>query len=157
MVDFIKEKINELEELFGIKSGNWEEQHVLTDEQAEIRKFFEKALKEALQQASDGYHTFDELYEHRAALFTALCGILTLFEGSYEYSPEDVWRSKQHSDGTMYEGWFVAGISKKKGRQITYHFPLDKWNDFDFAQTLKRAPKFDGHTSSDVLERLKEL
>jgi len=70
---------------------------------------------------------------------------------------EDVWKSKQHLDGTRIEGWFILGINKEEGKQITYHLPLSKWDECDFAKTLATAPNFDGHNLIDVLERLKNL
>lgn len=101
---------------------------------------------------SDGYHTFDELYEHRIILYLAFCRKM------YEQLPfNEVWRSKLHSDGTIFDGWFVLGIYDKPGKQITYHLPIKYWSDTEFAETLDQAPVFDGHTSADVLERLKKL
>lgn len=101
---------------------------------------------------SDGYHTFDQLYEHRCILFIALCSELT--NKPYKI---DIWRSKKHSDGSSYEGWFILGINKESGKQITYHLPEKYWNNTNFSETLEKAPEFDGHTSDDVLERLKEI
>jgi len=68
-----------------------------------------------------------------------------------------VWRSRLHSDGSSYPGWFVLGIDEKSGRQITYHLPDTRWNDCDDFETRDHAPEFDGHTSDDALKRLKEL
>lgn len=101
---------------------------------------------------SDGFHSFDELYKHRVALFVKLCEMMA--RSGY---PHNIWRSKLHSDGTMYDGWFVMGISKHPGKQITYHLPEKVWDDCKFAKVLDRAPEWDGHTSSDVLERIKNL
>jgi len=98
----------------------------------------------------DGYHTFNELYEHRIMLFIALCRVMNNY-GVY------VWRSKKHSDTSEWEGWFILGIRANRGEQITYHLPDDKWEFTDFADTRIMAPKWDGHTSEDVLERLKKL
>lgn len=103
--------------------------------------------KRGVGQVSDGYHTFDELYEHRVALFRAVCCMLAA-------DGRNVWRSKLHSDGSAFDGWFVMGIDDTPGCQITYHLPMARWADTDFATTLERAPTFDGHTSADVLERL---
>ena len=100
---------------------------------------------------SDGYHTFDELYDHRITLFIALA---RMFSRSGEFP---VWRSHLHSDGGTFEGWFVLGIFKEKGDQITYHLPLSRWNETEFAEDLRRAPEWDGHTSADVLARLRKL
>ena len=97
---------------------------------------------------SDGYHTFDELYDHRITLYIALCKSL---------KNGNVWRSQIHSDGSNYEGWFLLGVFFQKGMQITYHIPNERWIETEFADTLKIAPEFDGHTSMDVLERIKRL
>lgn len=108
-------------------------------------------------QISDGYHTFGELYEHRVALFIALCRVTEMLEVEAGMGSGKVWRSRLHSDGTSYEDWFIMGIGTGKGLQITYHLPIDKWNETYFAETLDKAPEFDGHTSEDVLNRLKSL
>ena len=102
-------------------------------------------------QISDGYHTFDELYDHRITIYIALCRTLH-FQVSYH---GEIWRSQKHSDGSNFDGWFILGIRKEKGKQITYHLPNERWNETDFAETLDKAPEFDGHTSADVLERIK--
>ena len=103
---------------------------------------------------SDGYHTFDELYEHRITLFIALCKKLSEL-GHEPYVDGGIWRSQLHSDGTCFEGWFILGIRTDKGHQITYHLPMSKWEETNFAQERGKAPEYDGHTSADVLERLK--
>lgn len=99
----------------------------------------------------DGYHTFDELYDHRIELFIGLCRKIA-YKGDRE-----IWRSKLHADGTSYDGWFILGINKSKGSQITYHLPDKEWENTHFAEKLETAPEFDGHTSDDVLERLKKI
>lgn len=105
---------------------------------------------------SDGHHTFDELYEHRHALFVALCR--ERCEAAHENRAEsDVWRSRLHADGTMFAGWFVMGIHKQPGRQISYHLPERLWRETGFAETLARAPEWDGHSSADVVARLGRL
>ena len=55
----------------------------------------------------------------------------------------------------MYENMFIAGINTPDG-QIIYHIDLDKWDLFNIF-ILDKAPEFDGHTSQDVLHRLKSL
>ena len=102
-------------------------------------------------QISDGYHTFEELYDHRIELYIALCRTLSYYEHM-----NNTWRSKLHSDGTSMPGLFVLGINTLIGRQITYHLPISRWDNCDFAEELEKAPEFDGHTSKDVLARLKE-
>jgi len=111
----------------------------------------------------DGYHTFSELYDHRIMLFIALCKKIQKPEyygdarNVVGNNGKMVWRSKLHHGGTGYNGWFIMGINKKSGEQISYHLPLSCWEETTFAETLDRAPEWDGHTSDDVLERLKKL
>lgn len=105
---------------------------------------------------SDGYHTFGELYEHRLALYIALCRLLNQ-KYNLQIDGQGVWRSKAHSDGTVWDGWFILGISTIKGQQITYHLPMEKWGQTEFAATLDKAPEFDGHTPDDALSRLSSL
>jgi hypothetical protein len=114
----------------------------------QIESFFEGETG----QVSDGYHTFDELYEHRIKLYVALCRVLAL---NSDRNP--VWKSMYHSDGTNYEGWFIMGIYEKPGKQITYHLPLIYWDKTFFAKVLDKSPQWDFHTPKDVLERLKRL
>lgn len=78
---------------------------------------------------SDGYHTFNELYDHRAALFIALAAHVAANEDTGY-----VWRSKLHSDGSAYNGWFVMGIGVKPGEQITYHLPMSRWDDTEWVE-----------------------
>ena len=125
---------------------------------------------EDTNEISDGYHTFGELYEHRITLFIALCNSLVnekrIFQNDREVECteeeagiKDVWRSKKHSDGEPAFGgtWFVLGIGKEKGKQITYHLPIEKWEETNFAEDLNKAPEFDGHKAQDVLNRLANL
>lgn len=111
----------------------------------------------------DSFHTFDELYDHRITLFIALCKKLQRPEhygDARNIAGNDgqlVWRSNLHHDGTNFCGWFIMGIGKEKGKQISYHLPLSRWKETNFAETLERAPEWDGHTSDDVLNRLKTL
>lgn len=107
---------------------------------------------ESTGKISDGYHTFDELYEHRCWLWLKLCSCL------HERSNGHIWRSKVHSDGSAINGWFLLGSREVVGKQMSYHLPLAMWDATqDFAYTLDRAPAWDGHTSADVLVRLKAL
>lgn len=93
---------------------------------------------------SDGYHTFDELYHHRALLFACLCNVL---------HENTVWKSKLHSDGTMFDGMFIAGMETPEG-QATYHYNIDPYWDMFKVKEVDRAPEFDGHTPTDALNRI---
>lgn len=102
-------------------------------------------------EVSDGYHTIDELYDHRITLFIALCASMRL------HTDAEIWRSKEHSDGSSFDGWYILGIGSEKGKQITYHIPIGRWDESSFAITRDRAPEWDGHSPADVLTRLKSL
>lgn len=102
---------------------------------------------------SDGYHTFGELYEHRITLWIALCRLIS----NKFVTNIPVWRTLLHSDGSKFEGWFVLGVGVFSGEQMTYHLPISKWDECDFANTFDKAPEWDGHTSKQVLERISKL
>lgn len=95
---------------------------------------------------SDGFHTFDELYRHRAVLFSF---IVTCFPGAS-------WKSRRHHDGTMYDGMFIVGIETPWG-QATYHYGVDKCWDMFPCRELDRAPEWDGHTPDQAIERIERL
>ena len=125
-----------------------------------ITELFNDSIKKGLiepKNISDGYHTFDELYKHRAILFITLCKELESNPSYQEGQKSNVWKSKKHSDNTDFKGWFIMGIGKEKGEQITYHLPNEYWDKVNFAQELDKSPEFDGHTSNDVLTRLLKL
>jgi hypothetical protein len=100
---------------------------------------------------SDGYHTFSELYDHRVKLWIALCCLYKALDLG------KVWRSKKHSDGAVWEGWFLLGIETTPGEQMTYHLPESEWEATGFAETLEIPSLFDGHGPKEVLERLQKL
>lgn len=94
---------------------------------------------------SDGYHTFDELYFHRMMLFSVICN-------TYK---DKAWKSKLHDDGTMYDNYFIVGITTPEG-DYTYHYHMQHWDHFKNIKELPNAPKWDGHKPGDV-GRLKSL
>lgn len=101
-----------------------------------------KFLKESMEmmlldgEESDGYHTFNELYEHRVLLWINYC--LTNKKGVYVVE-------------NHYEGWFLLGKDTEFG-QISYHCPNKYLNLVSYFK--RRHPKFDGHSSKDVIKRL---
>lgn len=96
-------------------------------------------------ECSDGYHTFNELYYHRMCLFSIIV----------KQHKDLAWKSKLHSDGTMFDNYFIVGIDTPNG-QATYHYHIDHWDMFDCVE-LPNAPEWDGHTADDVLNRLLSL
>lgn len=121
----------------------------LQEVQDDITRLREKGV--SVGTLTDGYHSFNELYQHRIANYIALAR-------AHSSTFKPVWRTKMQSNGTAVpEGWFLLGINKKAGNQITYHVPISMWEQCSFASDLAKAPEYDGHTPADVLERLAKL
>ena len=87
---------------------------------------------------SDGSHTFDELYYHRMMLFAVICN-------TYK---DKAWKSWFHDDGTMFDNYFIVGITTPMG-DYSYHYHKDHWNSFKVKE-LPFAPKWDGHQPDDI-------
>lgn len=98
-------------------------------------------------EVSDGFHTFNGLYEQRMILFAALVK-------AYK---SKAWKSQRHEDGEYCfgGGWFVVGIDTPEGN-YTYHYEKKYWDMFDCID-LPRAPHWDGHTEADAETRLMSL
>lgn len=95
---------------------------------------------------SDGYHTFNELYHHRAILFSVICNSM----------PDKAWKSKLHDTGDMYDGMFIVGIETPDG-QATYHYNIEPYWDMFKVKELEKAPKWDGHTPTEAINRLSNI
>ena len=97
-------------------------------------------------ETSDGYHTFNELYHHRAVLFSV---IVKAF-------PNRAWKSRKHHDGSMYDGMFIVGIETPDG-QATYHYDVEPYWDMFECKELEYAPEWDGHTPAQAIDRIGKL
>ena len=98
---------------------------------------------------SDGYHTFNELYDYRKAYNAAFFNELAK-QGLY-----DVHKSRLHSDGEIPFGdpnWFIVMAELPTG-QISNHYEMKDWDLFDIPEKEK-ANTWDGHSPQDVYERL---
>lgn len=102
-----------------------------------------RKMPDNIGEFSDGYHTFNELYHHRAVLFSVICNMF----------PEKAWKSKLHDTGDMYEGMFIVGIETEEG-QATYHYDIEPYWDMFKVKELDKAPKWDGHTPADAIQRI---
>lgn len=101
-------------------------------------------------ETSDGYHTFNELYEFRKAYNAAL---FNEWAALGKYSVHKSWR---HHDGDLCfgGGWFIVLAVLPEG-QISNHYEAKDWKLFNIPSTERALFEFDGHTGSDVLDRLK--
>lgn len=101
----------------------------------------------SVEEVSDGFHTFKELYEYRklynAAFFNEL-------HGRY-----DVHKSRRHSDGKYpfdNNDWFIVMAELPSG-QISNHYEMKDWNLFNIPEK-ERANKWDGHSPRVAAIRL---
>jgi hypothetical protein len=120
-----------------------------------------KALEEALTQeqgepvavdgnTSDGYHTFNELYDFRKAYNAAL---FNEWAAGGKCSVHKSWR---HHDGEpcFGGGWFIVVAVLPDG-QISNHYETKDWDLFVLPEAERALFEFDGHTGADVIHRLK--
>lgn len=89
---------------------------------------------------SDGYHTFESLYEQRLFLSAAL----------FNTFKNLAWKSRRHEDGTpCFDGeYFIVGIDTPEG-SYTYHYENCHWDLFDVPE-LECGKPWDGHTDVDA-------
>lgn len=95
---------------------------------------------------SDGYHTFNQLYNQRAILFAALVNL----------NQNHAWKSWRHEDGKYcFDSnmeWFIVGIDTPCG-SYTYHYEKKYWDLFN-CRELECGKHWDGHTEEDVTRLL---
>jgi len=98
---------------------------------------------------SDGYHTFNELYEFRKAYNAAL------FNEWAASGKHSVHKSFRHHDGELCfgGGWFIVVAVLPDG-QISNHYEEKDWALFKVPVVEKALFEFDGHTGNDVIARL---
>ncbi len=90
-------------------------------------------------ETSDGYHTFNELYDHRVLLWINFVNTM----------PQKAYLLKEH-----FAGWFLLGLDTEAG-QISYHCPNKYLNLVNNkVKEIKDDSNYDGHTSKDVIDRL---
>lgn len=120
----------------------------MTDNEIKRRKAIcDAAGVDEIGKLSDGFHTFNSLYEQRMILFAALAK-------AYK---NQAWKSYRHEDGEYCfgGGWFIVGIDTPEG-SYTYHYENKYWDMFDCID-LPRAKHWDGHTEEDAETRLMSL
>ncbi len=93
-------------------------------------------------EVSDGYHTFNELYEHRNILFINVALL----------NPKLAFKTWLNDKKEAWEGWFILGINTAFG-QVTYHIPAEYWHLVNVNE-VEYNSDYDGHTSGDVADRL---
>jgi hypothetical protein len=122
------------------------------------------AVGAKIQNLSDGYHTYNELYAYRKAynalLFNEWAKIVEKDpDGSvWPRSKYDVHKSKCHSDGEpCFGGDYFVVIAMLPTGQISNHYKMKYWDDFKIPEEPKAKYEYDGHTSEEALDRMERL
>ena len=104
------------------------------------REICEAAHVDDIDDVSDGFHTFRQLYYQRMMLFAVIVN----------QNKDRAWKSLRHEDGELCfgGGWFVVGIDTPEG-SYTYHYENKYFNLFD-CKILDYGKHWDGHTEKDV-------
>lgn len=117
----------------------------MTDTERErINAICEVAGVAEIDDLSDGFHTFRQLYYQRMILFAVIV----------KQNKDRAWKSLRHEDGELCfgGGWFIVGIDTPEG-SYTYHYENKYFSLFD-CEILVNAKHWDGHTEKDVTRLL---
>lgn len=117
----------------------------MTDTERErINAICEVAGVAEIDDLSDGFHTFRQLYYQRMMLFATIV----------KQNKDKAWKSLRHEDGELCfgGGWFIVGIDTPEG-SYTYHYENMYFDLFD-CEILDYGKHWDGHTEKDVTRLL---
>ena len=117
----------------------------MTDtERKRIGAICEVAGVKEIDDLSDGFHTFRQLYYQRMMLFAVII----------KQNKNKAWKSLRHEDGELCfgGGWFIVGIDTPEG-SYTYHYESKYFDLFD-CEILDYDKHWDGHTEKDVTRLL---
>ena len=117
----------------------------------EVKQLLRSVLNaNEVENVSDGYHTFKELYEYRklynAAFFNELVrhGVCSVVKSTRHHTGEECFGG----------GWFIVMAELPTG-QISNHYELKDWDLFRCPE-VAFAPEWDGHTPQEAAKRLQE-
>lgn len=117
----------------------------MTDtERDRVKAICEAAGVKEIDDLSDGFHTFRQLYYQRMMLFATIV----------KQNRDKAWKSLRHEDGELCfgGGWFIVGIDTPEG-SYTYHYEDNYFSLFD-CEELEYGKHWDGHTEKDVTRLL---
>lgn len=104
-------------------------------------------------ETSDGYHTFNELYEFRLLYNAALWNE---WAKQKLYKVHKSWHHADEPHESIFgKGWFIVVAELPTG-QISNHYPPEDWTLFQVTETPV-AHAWDGHTAADVADRLRRF
>ena len=89
---------------------------------------------------SDGFHTFRQLYYQRMMLFATIV----------KQNKDKAWKSLRHEDGELCfgGGWFLVTVDTPEGA-YGYHYEDKYWDMFN-CKEIECAKHWDGYTEEDV-------
>ena len=110
-----------------------------------------KETIEDIEDTSDGYHTFRELYRYRMLYNAAFFNMLS------RHTSIPVVKSHRHGDGELCfgGGWFIVMAQLPTG-QVSNHYEDRYWGLFCVPEA-ETAPEWDGHTPNDAADRLESF
>ena len=146
---FYNEETKLLDGVFDEKQA----QEIVDKIEALIDLHTQKAELEVNGDTSDGYHTFNELYEYRMQYNAALFNEWALQK---KYKVHKSWRHADNSTEPIFGGgWFIVMAELPTG-QISNHYESHDWDKFQIPVT-PTAHAFDGHTPQQALDRIAQL
>lgn len=121
----------------------------------------------SVKDVSDGYHTFDELYEFRKQYNAAFANILyfNLLRTAHHVPANPngkteltIYKSKKHSDGKpCFDGTYFIVMFVYNEKQISNHYQMKDWDLFKIPEVNVPLHKYDGHTPKDTLISLEQF
>ncbi len=122
---------------------------VITDKD----KFYSyEDLDEIVSVLNEQQDLIEELYNFRLT-YNAL-----LFNEWAENQKYEVYKSRRHNDGELcFDGEYFIVVAQLPTGQVTNHYHIRHWDMFKINEYEKVKEDFDGHTPSDVIERLQKV
>ena len=109
-------------------------------------------LMEKIMEIDEQQDLIEELYDFRLT-YNAL-----LFNEWAENQKYEVYKSRRHGDGELcFDGEYFIVVAQLPTGQVTNHYHIRHWNMFKINEYEKVKEDFDGHTPSDVIERLQQV
>ena len=107
---------------------------------------------EVTEKLNEQQTLIEELYDFRLT-YNAL-----LFNEWAENQKYEVYKSRRHDDGELcFDGEYFIVVAQLPTGQVTNHYHIRHWDMFKINEYEKVKEDFDGHTSSDVIERLQQV
>ena len=109
-------------------------------------------LDEIVSLLNEQQELIEELYDFRLT-YNAL-----LFNEWAENQKYEVYKSRRHGDGELcFDGEYFIVVAQLPTGQVTNHYHIRHWDMFKINEYEKVKEDFDGHTPSDVIERLQQV